>query len=229
MAAQLDEAEKQILGALLVDFNERGLNASVLSKGYEGPKVIKLTEAICISDDITTVDFELALKDLEKKKFIRTGPFKAYENSPDSSMVIIGGYSLREYAGLTELGYKAAKQTPNRPAKSQRIINNVHISGGSFNNMQLAAGEVITQKLEVSSGTEANILQDLIRILQTQGQTVSKEQQDALALAIAHANDGDGKSAKSLLEKVCGPVWSSVQPVMWPIVGDIVKKSLGLS
>jgi len=228
MAAHLEEAEKQILGALLVDFNERGLTASVLRTSYEGPKVSDLTSAICIGDDITTVDFDIALKDLEKKKFIRTGPFKAYENPPGSSLMIIGGYSLREYARLTESGYKAAKQSPNRPSRSRRIVNNVHITGGNFTNMQLAAGEVISQKLEINSGTDSDTLRQLIKILEDQGESVSKEQQNDLLAAIEHAKEGDGKSAKSLLSRVCGPAWEAVQPVMWPIVGEIVKKSLDL-
>ncbi|MGY2224966.1 hypothetical protein ACW9IK_19965 [Pseudomonas gingeri] len=228
MAAHLDEAEKQILGALLADFSERKLDASVLKRSYEGPKVSDLSNAICTDDDINTVDFELALKDLEKKKLIKTGPYQAYENRPGSRTFIIGGYSLREYAGLTEQGYKTAKQTPNRPAKSQRIVNNVHISGGNFNNMQLAAGEIISQKLEANSGTDAETLLKLIKLLEGQGQTVTEEQKICLLTAINQAKDGNGKEAKSLLEKVCGPAWQSVQPVMWPILGEIVKKSLGL-
>ncbi len=228
MAAHLDEAEKQILGALLSDFSERGLDASVLNKSYEGPKVSDLSNAICISDDITTVDFEIALKDLEKKKLIRTGPFRPFDNKPGSGLVMIGGYSLREYAGLTELGYKTAKKPPNRPTRSQRIVNHVNISGGNFNNMQLAAGEVISQKLESNSGTDNDTLQQLIEILEKQGQAVTKEQRADLISVIAQAKDGDGKAAKSLLEKVCGPAWNSAQPVIWPIVGAIIKNSLGL-
>ncbi|MFV3405860.1 hypothetical protein ACNFIC_18205 [Pseudomonas sp. NY15463] len=228
MAAHLDEAEKQILGALLVDFSERGFDSSVFRRSYEGPKISDLINAICTSDDISTVDFDLALKDLEKKRLIRTGPYKAYENRPGSGVMVVGGYSLREYAGLTEQGYRAAKQSPNRPNKSQRIVNNVHISGGNFNNMQLAAGEVISQKLETNSLTESGTLHELIKILETHGTVVTREQQADLESVIIHANDGDGKTAKSLLEKVCGPAWQGLQPVMWPIVGDLIKKSLGI-
>ncbi len=228
MAVHLDEAEKQILGALLADFSGRKLEASVLKKSYEGPKVADLSDVICTGDDINTVDFELALADLEKKKLIRTGPYKAYENKPGSGLFILGGYSLKEYAGLTEQGYKTAKQAPNRPAKSQRIVNNVHISGGNFNNMQLAAGEVISQKLETNAGTDTDTLLKLIRLLEGHGQTVTEEQKHGLLTAIDQAKEGNGKEAKSLLEKVCGPAWNSVQPVMWPILGEIVKQSLGL-
>ena len=228
MAAQLDEAEKQILGALLVDFSERQLEAQQLKKIYEGPKVSDLISAICSGDDITKVDFDIALDDLAKKKFIKTGPWRAYENKPGAGLIFVGGQSLKEYACLTELGYKAARQPPNRPAKSQRIVNNLHISGGQFTNLQLAAGEVISQKMQSSTGADTDILSKLIHILEKQGQIVSLEQQNELSAAITHANEGNGKAAKTTLEKVCGPVWDSVQPVMWPIIGDLLKKSLGL-
>lgn len=53
-------------------------------------------------------------------------------------------------------------------------------------------------------------------------------QKEGIQSAVAAASEGDGKQAKSLLAKVCGPAWESVQPVMWPIVGELVKRSPGL-
>lgn len=228
MVAHLEEAEKQILGALLADFSARELSASTLKRLYEGPKVSDLSNAICVSDEITSVDFQLALKDLESKKLIRTGPYRSYENKPGSAFIFLGGRSLREYAALTEEGYKTAKKQPKRPASSQRTVNNVHISGGHFNNMQLAAGDAISQKMELNMGADTDILLKLVTILEEQGKTVTKEQQDDLSTAIEQAKDGNGKLAKSLLERVCGPSWEALQPVMWPILGELVKQSLGI-
>lgn len=228
MAVGLDEAEKQILGALLADFSERTLNADDLSRGYEGPQVSALTAAICVGGDITKVDFDIAFSDLEKKKLIRTGPYAVFENNPNSSVVLIGGYSKREYAGLTALGYKTSRLSPNRPSSVQRFINNVHISGGQFSNLQLAAGNNVAQRMDSTSGADGDILMKLIAILESQGQSISLDERKDLTLAIESANEGDGKEAKSLLEKVCGPAWSSVQPVIWPIFGELLKKSLGL-
>ncbi|MGE8174993.1 hypothetical protein [Pseudomonas fluorescens] len=85
MAVHLDEAEKQILGALLVDFSERALNADHLSAGYEGPLVSDLAAAICAGGDITQVDFDIAFSDIEKKMLISTGPYEVYENDPNST------------------------------------------------------------------------------------------------------------------------------------------------
>ncbi len=228
MAAHLDEAEKQILGALLADFSDRALTADQLTDGYEGPQVSDLTAAICAGGDITQVDFDIAFSDLEKKKLISTGPYAIYENDPNSSVMFFGGYSKREYTGLTQLGYKTARHSPNRPSRVPRIVNNVHISGGQFSNLQLAAGNSVTQKMDSDSGVDGDILMKLVSILEKQGQAVSLDQRKDLASAIEEASEGNGKQAKSLLEKVCGPTWESVQPVMWPIVGELVKKSLGL-
>jgi hypothetical protein len=104
----------------------------------------------------------------------------------------------------------------------------VHISGGQFSNLQLAAGSSILQKIESTSGVDGDILMRLIAILEKQGQVVSIEQRKDLTSAIEEANEGNGKEAKNLLEKVCGPAWVAVQPVIWPIFGDLLKKSLDL-
>jgi len=228
MAVNLDEAEKQILGALFLDFSERTLNAENLSAGYEGPRVSDLAAAISAGGDITKVDFDIAFSDLEKKKLISTGPYAVYENDPTSSVLFIGGYSKREYAGLTELGYKTARQSPNRPSKAQRVVNNVHISGGQFSNLQLAAGNSVVQKMDSVSGADSDVLMKLVAILEKQGQVVSIGQRKDLASALEEAGEGNGKGAKNLLEKVCGPAWEAVQPVIWPIFGELIKKSLGI-
>ncbi|EJZ58881.1 hypothetical protein I1A_003212 [Pseudomonas fluorescens R124] len=228
MAVRLDEAEKQILGALLVDFSERELDSDNLRSGYEGPLVSDLTAAICAGGDITKVDFDIALSDLENKNLISTGPYAIIENDPSSGVLFIGGYSKREYAGLTESGYKAARLSPNRPSNVQRVINNVHISGGQFSNLQLATGSNVNQRMSSSVGTDSDTLIKLIAILEGSGKVVSPEDRKDLATAIESACEGDGKEAKSLLEKVCGPAWGAVQPVIWPIFGDLLKKALGL-
>jgi hypothetical protein len=228
MDARLDEAEKQILATLLADFADRDLNADHLNSGYEGPQVQDLINSVCTGNDITKVDFDIALSDLEKKSLISTGPYEKFKNEPGDRLIIIGGYSKREYAGLTELGYKTARQPANRPSDAQRIVNNVHISGGQFSNLQLATGNNVVQKIDSTSGADSDILNKLIAILEKQGQVVSIEQREILTSAVEEANEGNGKEAKKLLEKVCGPAWTAVQPVIWPIFGELLKKSLGL-
>jgi hypothetical protein len=227
MPTQLDEAEKQILAILLNDFNEQGFDASKLKNTYEGPKIPELSTAICAAGDVTSVDFDIALSDLEKKKYIRTGPFAAYDNKPNSGFIMIGGYSKREYCSLTELGYKAARQAPNRPSKPSKIVNNVNISGGSFSNFQLAAGNNVSQAMTSATAND-DLLIKLIEIIEGHGQKLSTEQRSDLASAVEEATEGNGKEAKSLLQKVCGPAWEVIQPVVWPLFGELIKKSLGL-
>ncbi|RSK62052.1 hypothetical protein EJE24_24225 [Enterobacter huaxiensis] len=228
MAGQLDEAAKQILGTLLADFTDRGLTAQDLKKGYEGPNINALATAVCNVADFTSVDFEVAFGDLEKSKLIRTGPMKMFDNDHNSSVVIIGSYSLREFVYLTEAGYKESRKVPNRPQRVQRIVNNLTITGGHFSNTQLGQGEVVSQTQNITSSSDSEIVAKLISILEEQGQVVNNDQRYDIEAAVAAANEGDGREAKSLLAKVCGPVWESVQPVMWPIVGELVKRSLGL-
>ncbi|WP_456071484.1 hypothetical protein [Enterobacter quasiroggenkampii] len=229
MAGQLDEAAKQILATLLADFTDRNLTVDDLKKRYIGPQIVAVETAVCNIDDITKVDFDVAFRELEKNKLILTGPMEMYKNRPGSRVIAIGSYSKREYVYLTEEGYKAARRAPNRPERVNRVINHVHISGGQFSNLQLAAGENVKQSMSVTnSETDYEIISKLISILEEQGQVVSDTQRSEITAAVAAANEGDGKQAKSLLEKVCGPVWESVQPVMWPIVGELIKKSLGL-
>lgn len=229
MAGQLDEAAKQILGTLLADFSDRGLTANDLKSGYEGPKPEVLATAICNVADITAVDFDVAFSDLEKDKLIKTGPMAMYDNDRNSSVIFIGSYSKREYVYLTEAGYKESRKAPNRPQKVQRIVNNLTITGGQFSNMQLGQGENINQSMDITTASsDLEIVAKLISILEQQGQSINSDQRADITAAVAAANEGNGKEAKSLLAKVCGPVWESVQPVMWPIVGELVKRSLEL-
>ncbi|WP_368938597.1 hypothetical protein [Morganella morganii] len=228
MTGQLDEAAKQILGTLLVDFSDRGLTAKDLKNGYQGPNIKALATAVCSMADFNTVDFDVAFGDLEKTKMIKTGPIVMMENDPNSRVVLIGTYSKREYVYLTEAGYKESRKAPNRPKHIQRIINNLTINGGHFSNAQLGQGEVVSQSQSVTTNTGSEVVAKLISILEEQGQVVSSAQRSDIEAVVSAANEGDGKQAKSLLAKVCGPIWESVQPVMWPIVGELVKKSLGL-
>ncbi|KFX20274.1 hypothetical protein [Pectobacterium betavasculorum] len=228
MAGQLDEAAKQILGTLLADFTDRGLTAKDLKDRYEGPQIVAVATAVCNIDDITQVDFDVAFSELEKGNLIRTGPMESYKNRPGDSMYIIASFSKREYVYLTEEGYKAARRTPNRPQRVNRVVNHVHISGGQFSNLQLAAGEQIQQTMSVTTGTDSEIIAQLISILESQGVQIGDEQRNDIESAVSEANDGNAGSAKKLLMKACGSAWENIQQIAWPIIGELVKKSVGL-
>ncbi|QJF16089.1 hypothetical protein HHA33_05825 [Phytobacter diazotrophicus] len=229
MAGQLDEAAKQILGTLLVDFNDRGLTAKDLQEGYEGPRIETLATAVCNSDDINTVDFELAFGDLENKEMISTGPLKAFDNDPYSGVIVIGMFSERIYAHLTEKGYKAARDKPNRPQHQvQRIVNNLNITGGSFSNLQLAQGESVKQEFNVAESSDSEIVNKLIEILEAQGVEATAENRAFVTSAVAEANNGNAGNAQGLLSKAFGVTWDTARKVAVPVIAEVVKKSLGM-
>ena len=229
MARQLDEAAKQILGTLLADFTDQGLSADDLKKGYEGPKIEILSKAVCFNDELTEVDFSISFSDLEKAKLIKTGPMKMHDNKPGSSVIVIGFYSEKIYAYLTQEGYKAARKSPNKPRNSiQRIINQVTISGGNFNNLQLAAGAQVSQDMAITHEANTDIALKLISILENQGVTVTNVEKECINNAIDEANQGNAGNAKKLLMKACGSAWEHLQSTVWPIIGEVIKKSMDI-
>lgn len=228
MAGQLDEVSKQILGTLLADFTDRQLSVEELKSGYEGPKLKALATAVCDGDNITKVDFDIAFSDLEKAKMVKTGPMKMYDNEPGSSVVIIGFYSKREYTHLTEAGYKAARLKPNKPTRVNRVVNNFTITGGQFSNVQLAAGEQISQSMTSTTDENHDVVLQLISILEQQGVIVTDIRRDEVANAVSEASNGNAGNARTILQRICGATWQRLQPIIWPIVGDLIRKNIGL-
>ncbi len=107
---KVEQVSKQILAYLLSNFQERELGVESLQHGYVGIALSDLKQKCFDADGTTTiVDFDLALKDLEDKRLIDTGPMVPYDNPPNSSVLVIGLFSKREYVYLTEKGYKAAR------------------------------------------------------------------------------------------------------------------------
>jgi len=105
----VDRIAIRILQDLLADFRARELDVSALKNGYVGLKLAFLKGQFPGEEH---VDFDLALKEIERKKFIDTGPKVAHENRPGSGIFIVGVYSKREHAYLTENGYKESLKTP---------------------------------------------------------------------------------------------------------------------
>ena len=107
---KITQESKHILGCLLQDFRTRGLGADALESGYVGMAMGELRKRSLGADPTTTaVDFDLALKELEEKELIGTGPMEAIDNPPGALLVFVGLYSKREYVYLTERGYKTAR------------------------------------------------------------------------------------------------------------------------
>jgi hypothetical protein len=107
---KVTQESKHILGCLLQDFQTRGLSADDLTEGYVGIAVSELKRRSIGTDNTTSaVDFDLALKELEDKELVGTGPMDVIGNPPGSAVIFVGLYSKREYVYLTEKGYRAAR------------------------------------------------------------------------------------------------------------------------
>ena len=66
------------------------------------------------------------MKELEEAGLVETGPLVPFDNPPGSSVVVIGLFRNREYAFLTEKGYKAAQKT--RSSRKPRETTNLHVN-----------------------------------------------------------------------------------------------------
>ncbi len=107
---KVEQVTELILAYLLQDFQARELGADALEKSYVGVPIKDLKQKCFQNDNTTTaVDFDLGLKDLERARLVATGPMVPHHNPPDSTVVILGMYSKREYVYLTAKGYKAAR------------------------------------------------------------------------------------------------------------------------
>ena len=159
----IDDLGMQILADVLVDFNQKGLGSDELCEEYVGVPIIELKKRYCSDDGHSQVDFDLALKQLEENELVDTGPTVAHENPPDSSIVVIGFYSKREYVYLTEKGYRTArKPAPKRVSPTP----SVHISGGNFNNSPIGVGSTVIQTINFSNTKTLNDLQHLVEVFE---------------------------------------------------------------
>ena len=79
----MEQEAKHILGCLVQDFQARGLGADDLREGYVGMAMGELKKKSIGTDNTTTaVDFDLALKELEDKELVKTGPIDIRANDP---------------------------------------------------------------------------------------------------------------------------------------------------
>ena len=151
LSAHLEqEPVRKIFTALLTEFRQQGLGAEDLRKGYKGMSPIELKNVCCAGGDISEVDFDLALEDLERDGLVETGPKEHIKNDPNSMMVMIGFFiSKREYAYLSEDGYKAATR-----AKPARLPGTQHIHfSGNFHQSPIGVGDHISQTVSIEAVT----------------------------------------------------------------------------
>jgi len=159
----VEKLSKEILKGLLADFLDRGLGSHELSQGYDGLSLLLLKQNCCLDNQASAVDFDLALKDLETETLIRTGPLLPYENRPGSTVFVMGIISRREFAYLTEAGYKAARET--QAVKKQSFeTTHLHISESHFHNSPIGIGSQVHQSIEMTLGNPS-VFMDLRRVV----------------------------------------------------------------
>jgi hypothetical protein len=164
---KVEEISKDTLAALLSDFRSRGLGSDELSNGYIGVPLATLRRKNCSDNSACRVDFDLALKDLESAGLVDTGPVVPYDNPPNSRCVVIAIFSKREYAYLTEKGYKAAQRAQSATSATRRRPN-VTISGGQFNHSQIGIGDQVIQSFSEAL-SHTTVFMDLSEAVEKSG------------------------------------------------------------
>ncbi|RQP42577.1 hypothetical protein [Burkholderia ubonensis] len=228
MSEALDIAAEAILASLLKEFTQRGLGSDALRSGYIGPTISAIEQEILASGNYTNVDFDLALKQLEVQRFVDTGPWKAYENDPYSSVVFIGGFSAREYVYLTERGYRQAKPS-SRSRNSSQSGTSVHISGGTFNQSQIGIGDNVHQHLSVDVSNDAATVDQLLDLLKRAGQPVDDAARSHITEMVSNANAGNLAAVKPVFQRFFGAVADGVKQIAWGVITAIITKQIGMS
>ncbi|NIF55568.1 hypothetical protein [Burkholderia sp. Ax-1724] len=228
MSDVLDIAAEAVLASLLKDFTQQMLGSHELDKGYAGPLISTIEQEILASGGFAKVDFDLALKQLEERKYVGTGPWKAYENDPYSSVVFIGGYSVREYVYLTEQGYRRAKPAPSS-RDSGPSQTSVHISGGTFNQSQIGIGNDVNQHLSVDVSNDDAVVNHLLDLLKRSGQPVDEAARSDITEMVSRANTGDLVTVKPLFQRFFGTAVDGVKQVAWNVIAAIITKQIGMS
>lgn len=227
MPESLDIAAETILKNLLVDFIKRNLGSAALHQGYAGPLLGDIEREFCASGKHTKVDFDLALKELERRKLVETGPLKAYDNEPGSGIIMIGSYSLREYACLTEGGYRKAKvSTSSSHDNSSRT--SVHISGGTFNQSPIGIGDNVHQQMTVDIGNDSETVGYLLNLLAQSGQRVDDSARADVVEMVNNANAGNLAVVKPLFQRFFGTAVEGVKQVAWGVLSAIITKQMGM-
>ncbi|WP_156441783.1 MULTISPECIES: hypothetical protein [unclassified Burkholderia] len=228
MSEALDIAGEVILASLFTDFTQRNLGSEALHSGYIGPTISAIKHEILASGNFTNVDFDLALKQLEEQRFVDTGPWKAFENDPYSSVVFIGGFSAREYVYLTERGYRQAKPSPRSSGSGQSVAS-VHISGGTFHQSQIGIGDNVHQHLCVDISNDAATVDYLLDLLKRSGQPVDDAARSHITEMVSNANAGNLATVKPVFQRFFGAVADGVKQIAWGVITAIITKQIGMS
>jgi hypothetical protein len=234
MVEQLSQA---ILSQLLAEFADRHLSANDLNDGYIGMNIVDLRQSCCDEPSAPAVDFDLALKELEEGDLIQTGPLVPYNNPPNSSVMVIGIFSNREYAYLTEKGYKAARKTRVTPVLKDRVRmsfqNTFH---GPVGNIAQNSDHVNqTANIRVPLGDLVKLVTDLATHLDELNLDARQKQRAEAQIAALNAElrgEADpeivnqaGRTLRNITEGAIGSlIATATQPGVWHWIHHMLSK-----
>jgi hypothetical protein len=150
------EASQFILAQMLAEFRERKLTSADLRSGYEGLSPAEL-KSRSIAEGISEVDFDLAMRSLERLRLLMTGPIEMPKPDPFGSVLILIPFSRNEYSYLSEEGYKEATRRPLR-VNASSARTQIHISGGTFHNSPIAMGGTVKQSVTSAPASMQELL-----------------------------------------------------------------------
>jgi hypothetical protein len=171
------------------------------------------------------VDFDLAMKALEDGKLVGTGPMAPFENEPNSSVFVFAFFSTRQYAYLTEKGYRVAQQA--RPVARPTPRPSVHISGGTFHNSPVGVGDGITQTVSVNVENRTEVVEYLLQLLERGGTMPDEVARRDVETLVQVTEKGDLATAKPIFQRLFGEATDGVKQVGWGVVSTIAAKFLG--
>jgi hypothetical protein len=212
----IDRASSLILATLLADFRLRQLPATALAHGYEGVSLAALREACSAFSE---VDFDLAMASLEEAA-VETGPRAPWENDPHSSVFVFGSWSTREYAYLTEAGYRRALK---QDSGGSTPAPTVQISGNTFYQSPVAIGQVANQSVTIET-TDQEVLATLVALLRKEALDTDDQQLQAL---VGHAREGELRQTRTLFKKVFGLATEGTRQVAWNVISALIALQLG--
>ena len=222
----LSDVAIEMLAGLKKEFIESNRSSADLQRGYVGPNLANFQSQFLGSDSTSRVDYDLALKELEERKFVGTGPMEPFENDPKSSVIVFALFSKREYIYLKEEGYKMTRNKPLTPTPASK--QNVHISGGSFYNSPVGVGGQVSQNINFDVSNEADSVKYLAELLAKTGQFVTDSTRADLVDMVKAANTGNMTAAKPIFQRVFGLVVEPIKQLAYGVLTAIITKQMGM-
>lgn len=221
----VDDLAKQILADVAADFRAKNLASDSLNEEYVGVSIVALELNYCTNGSYSKVDFDLALKQLEEGKFVKTGPMVPYQNTPGSQVVIIALFSKRDFVYLTEKGYKAAQKPTQKPGLP---TTHVHISGGSFLQSPIGIGNTVNQAVSFDIDSDSEVTEYLTKLLALHDPSSGEEGRKNVIELVNTAKTGDLGKVKPIFQSLFGAAKESIKQLAWGVITAFVSKKLGL-